>query len=116
MWRTLPFEVIVSLAARNPWKRIGITGRKRFGSASLSSETVFDYDSKEARANQIEAEMGAPDFWSSQERAQETIGRLKALRAVVKPVSEVFKAADDIIYLKDGIISKIVRKSAEDTQ
>ena len=29
---------------------------------------------------------------------------------------EVFKAADDIIYLKDGIISKTVRKSAEDTQ
>ena len=29
---------------------------------------------------------------------------------------EVIKAADDIIYLKDGIISKTVRKSAEDGQ
>ncbi|MCE9528572.1 MAG: peptide chain release factor 2 [Planctomycetales bacterium] len=56
----------------------------------------LDYDSKEARANQIEAEMGAPDFWSNQERAQETIGRLKALRSIVKPVSEVVKAAGDL--------------------
>lgn len=78
------------------WKRIGTTGQKIFGSASPSSETVFDYDSKEERANQIEAEMGAPDFWSNQERAQETIARLKALRAIVKPVSEVVKTAGDL--------------------
>jgi peptide chain release factor 2 len=40
--------------------------------------------------------MAAPDFWSSQERAQETIGRLKALRAIVKPVSDVIKSAADL--------------------
>jgi len=82
--------------ARNSWRRTGIIGQKRSGSASLSSETVFDYDVKEARATQIENEMAAADFWSSQERAQETIGRLKALRAIVKPVSEVIKAAGDL--------------------
>ena len=78
------------------WRRTGLIGQRRSGSASLSSETVFDYDVKEARASQIENEMAAPDFWSSQERAQETIGRLKALRAVVKPVSEVIKSAGDL--------------------
>ena len=84
------------LSARDLWRRTGLIGRKRSGSASLSSETVFDYDVKEARASQIENEMAAPDFWSSQERAQETIGRLKSLRAIVKPVSEVIKSAGDL--------------------
>ncbi|MGI8981326.1 MAG: peptide chain release factor 2 [Pirellulaceae bacterium] len=56
----------------------------------------LDYDTKEGRASQIESEMAAPDFWSNQERAQETIGRLKSLRAVVKPVAEAIKSAGDL--------------------
>jgi len=40
--------------------------------------------------------MAAPDFWSSQERAQETISRLKSLRGVIRPVSEVIKSGADL--------------------
>ena len=30
--------------------------------------------------------MAAPDFWSNQERARETVGQLKALRCILKPL------------------------------
>ena len=40
--------------------------------------------------------MAAPDFWTSQERAQETVGQLKSLRAVVKPLSDVIQSAGDL--------------------
>jgi peptide chain release factor 2 len=40
--------------------------------------------------------MSAADFWANQERAQEAIGQLKALRLVVKPLSEVIQAAGDL--------------------
>lgn len=40
--------------------------------------------------------MAGSDFWSSQERAQETISRLKGLRAILKPVLEVSQSAGDL--------------------
>src|SRR3954463_9462513 len=40
--------------------------------------------------------MGAPGFWSNQERAQETVGKLKSLRAIVKPLAEVIQTAGDL--------------------
>ncbi len=40
--------------------------------------------------------MAAPDFWGNQEKAQATIGRLKSINAVVKPLDKVIAAADDL--------------------
>jgi peptide chain release factor 2 len=40
--------------------------------------------------------MAATDFWDNQEKAQATVGRLKSLNAVVKPLNETFSAADDL--------------------
>ena len=40
--------------------------------------------------------MGAPGFWDNQENAQATIGRLKSINAVVKPLDKVIAAADDL--------------------
>ena len=36
-------------------------------SASLSFETPFDYETRQQEIVQIEAKMGAPDFWDNQE-------------------------------------------------
>lgn len=40
--------------------------------------------------------MSAPDFWSNQEAAQETVGKLKALTAMVRPMAELGRALDDV--------------------
>jgi len=45
--------------------------------------------------------MAAPDFWNNQERAQETVGKLKSLNAVMKPLAELVRTADDLQALLD---------------
>jgi peptide chain release factor 2 len=40
--------------------------------------------------------MGQPGFWDKQEQAQETVAELKALTALIKPLSELASASDDV--------------------
>ncbi len=49
-----------------------------------------------ATLKDIEQQMSAPDFWSSQERAQQTVGRLKSLKSIVTPLGELIREADDL--------------------
>ncbi len=43
--------------------------------------------------------MAAPGFWDNQEKAQETVGQLKSLKAVVTPTSEVVAACEDLTVM-----------------
>lgn len=61
-----------------------------------SSETLFDYDSKSQQAESLEKQMASPDFWDNQERAQETVGQLKGLTSVLKPLTELRTSAEDL--------------------
>ncbi|NLF08301.1 MAG: peptide chain release factor 2 [Pirellulaceae bacterium] len=47
----------------------------------------------------MEARMAAPDFWNNQETAQQTVGELKGLKALLKPLDEVVKSGDDLAAL-----------------
>ena len=40
--------------------------------------------------------MAAPDFWNNQEAARETVGRLKALKGLLKPLDEVIRRGEDL--------------------
>ena len=40
--------------------------------------------------------MAAPDFWNVQEKAQTTIGQLKSLNAIVKPLEDAEKSLGDV--------------------
>jgi peptide chain release factor 2 len=40
--------------------------------------------------------MAAPEFWNDQEKAQQTVAQLKAIKAVTKPLEELAKASDDL--------------------
>jgi len=40
--------------------------------------------------------MSAPDFWNVQERAQEAVAQLKALKAILRPLDDVVKSAADL--------------------
>jgi peptide chain release factor 2 len=48
---------------------------------------------------EIEQQMAAPDFWGNQEKAQAVVGQLKAVKAVLRPLEEAIKAADDVAAL-----------------
>ena len=40
--------------------------------------------------------MAAPDFWGNQEKAQEVVAELKGVRAVLKPLDELVRGAEDL--------------------
>ena len=40
--------------------------------------------------------MSQPDFWNNQERAQETVQKLKAANTITKPLTELLKAGENI--------------------
>jgi peptide chain release factor 2 len=44
----------------------------------------------------IEQQMAASDFWGNQEKAQATVTQLKGLKALLRPMEEAVKAADDL--------------------
>ncbi|MCA9246912.1 MAG: peptide chain release factor 2 [Planctomycetales bacterium] len=62
----------------------------------LQLRDSLDYDRKCADVETIEAEMAREGFWNNQEKAQATVGRLKGLKAVLKPLEEAISAADDL--------------------
>ena len=48
---------------------------------------------------EIDELMAAPNFWDDQEKAQELIGELQRLNAIVKPTSELVTGVDDMEVL-----------------
>ena len=69
---------------------------RRSKSESSNCETLFDYAGKQSQIDEIERKMAAPDFWNNQEQAQQTVGRLKGLKAVLGPMEQATAAADDL--------------------
>ncbi len=58
--------------------------------------TLFDHAAKKKQVAEIEKAMAAPGFWDNQEKAQATVGQLKGLNAVVKPLDEAVEALADL--------------------
>jgi len=40
--------------------------------------------------------MASPDFWKDQEKAQQVVAELKAIKAITKPLEDLLKASDDL--------------------
>ncbi|GAG52778.1 unnamed protein product, partial [marine sediment metagenome] len=51
--------------------------------------------------------MAESDFWNNQETAQATIGELKSLGAILKPLDEAIAAADDL-----GVLVEMAREDS----
>ncbi len=51
------------------------------------------------RVAEIDELMAAPNFWDNQEKAQELIGELQRVNAVIKPVGELVSGAGDVEVL-----------------
>jgi peptide chain release factor 2 len=56
--------------------------------------------------------MAEPGFWSNQEKAQETVARLKAQNAIVKPLSEIVASQGDL----DALVEMADQDAALETE
>ena len=73
-----------------------MTVLKAYVSASPNFETLFDYDQRLEQIGDIELEMGATNFWDDQEKAQATVGKLKSIKSIVSPLTEISSAGEDL--------------------
>lgn len=71
----------------------------RFRIESFNFETLFDYANKTTQVKEIENQMAGAGFWDNQEKAQQVVGRLKGLRNVLGPLSEVISSGEDLTAL-----------------
>jgi len=106
------------LSQRRLWIPTSTTAPKRFSSASLNYETVFDYDLKRKIVADIEEEMSAEGFWSHQETAQATVVRLKSIKSVVVSLQELLRSGEDLLALiemgeEDDSITPEIRREVE---
>ena len=51
----------------------------------------------------MDAQMGAPDFWNNNERAQKHIAKLNGLKKAVLPVVAFQKKIDDVAVMVEQI-------------
>jgi peptide chain release factor 2 len=65
----------------------------------LQSGTLFDVPGQQSRMGELEKKMGTPGFWDNQEAAAPIIAELKALKAVVAPVTELLGSIEDLEVL-----------------
>jgi peptide chain release factor 2 len=61
---------------------------------------IFDYPRLQARLQDLEQQMAAPDFWNNKDRAQSTIDEATALRGTVLPLEALVQKTDDLEILK----------------
>ena len=52
---------------------------------SLSSGTLFDVANKRKQRDKLTKQMGGPNFWDNQEKAQQIIAQLKPLNGIINP-------------------------------
>ncbi len=55
----------------------------------------FDVEQKQREIEAMEAQMGAPDFWNNNERAQKHIGKLNGLKKIIGGLVAFNKKLDD---------------------
>ncbi|KKK89401.1 hypothetical protein LCGC14_2733480 [marine sediment metagenome] len=69
---------------------------RQSNSGFFSCETLFDCAQKQSEVESIDKQMASPDFWNNQEKAQEVVGRLKGLKAILNPMESLSAAYDDL--------------------
>src|SRR3954471_5787597 len=78
------------------WKKNSSIVPRPFARGSCNCGTLFDWDTKRKRIQEIDAQMAAADFWNNQERAQATVEERKTLTSVVTPLDNAIKSSDDL--------------------
>jgi len=72
-----------------------------FAPGSTQSGTLFDLPTRQEKMAALEKRMAEPDFWNNQEAAQDVVGELKSLRAVINPVCRLLQRVEDVGVLHE---------------
>ncbi len=97
--RCVPFDSAFFnsiLCRSHSWTENFKTVSTRSNSKSCSCETVFDLEANLEKISSIENRMSESGFWDDQETAQQLVGDLKSLKAVVAPLNEAIQASEDL--------------------
>lgn len=79
-------------------------------------EVIFDLENKQRAFADLETLTTAPGFWDDQSKAKEIIEKANALRAILKPFSDLSKMLQDaalMVELADGEKDELQRAQAE---
>jgi peptide chain release factor 2 len=57
--------------------------------------TLFDYDTKRRKRDELQERMNAADFWNDQDKAQQVIGEYKLLKAQTEGLEDVIATFED---------------------
>lgn len=63
------------------------------------SGTPFDIPARQKELSQLEKQMVAAGFWNNRESAQELVGQLKEVKAIVAPIKELSARIEDLAVL-----------------
>ena len=63
----------------------------------------LDYDAKKKEIAEIDKQMAESGFWDDQEKSQTVVARIKALKALVKPMDEIITNIADTVDVVDVI-------------
>jgi peptide chain release factor 2 len=67
----------------------------------FNSGILFDLGGKRKEKADIETRMSAGDFWNDQEKAKETVGRLKGLNRVIEPLLALEHSIEELKVLAE---------------
>ncbi|MBR5243807.1 MAG: PCRF domain-containing protein, partial [Thermoguttaceae bacterium] len=79
-----------------PVEREQIDRAEQIRSGLSQLKTSLDYDVKKAEIAEIDKQMTAADFWDDSEKSQAVVARMKALKALTKPMDEILAELDEL--------------------
>ncbi|MDO5308897.1 MAG: peptide chain release factor 2 [Planctomycetia bacterium] len=79
-----------------PVEREQIDRAEQIRSGLEKLKESLDYDAKKDEISKIDEQMTAPDFWDDQEKAQGVVARIKALKALVRPMDQILAELDEL--------------------
>jgi peptide chain release factor 2 len=77
----------------------------------MSLGGIFDYDAKQERLEEVNAELEQPDVWNEPERAQALGKERAALEAVVETIDQLDQGVEDV----DGLLELAVEEEDQET-
>ena len=77
----------------------------------MSLGSIFDYDAKKERLEEVNAELEQPDVWNEPERAQALGKERSTLEAIVETIDQLTQGRDDV----SGLLELAVEAEDEET-
>ena len=85
--------------------------------SSRKCEVIFDVETRQRKANELDQQTASPSFWNDQAKAREVIDEITRHRAILKPFADLETLVQDValmVELAEGESDEAQRKQAAD--